>query len=302
MKYRAVSFLKFMLCVVLFGAVYMLVMGFMPFSQAFREISGQLIENPTIASALLMLLPFFWNCFTAYFIIRHASITGEKLFVRLLYVMFFVMHFMPQIAGAESAHVHGVLWYDMMLVTIPGLFALLAALPLMMRFFQNNNMVETASEYNKLNVKDTAIKLGLGGLVFAGTYIVFLLAVQRHFEEYRMFYADTAWMQAAHGENIVGIFYPLFLIPFLRGVASGFFVLPLLSVITRSKFVFTTAICLAVLSHGIMLAAPNPLLPDKVRLLLMASITVTGLLSGIFIGSVLWEKNVKQANTAKKQH
>ena len=105
-----------------------------------------------------------------------------------------------------------------------------------------------------------------------------------------MFYANTPWMQAVHGENIAGIFYPLFTIPFLRGVINGLLMLPLITIITKSKFVFTTAICLLVLAPGVTLVAPNPLLPDTVRLLLMASMTITMLLLGMFIGNVMWEK------------
>ena len=290
MKLATVNFLKFMLCVLLYGVVYILVMVFMPFSQAFTEISQQIAETQTIASTLIMMLPIIWNCFTAYFIIRHASIGGKKLFIRLLCVMFFVVYFMSFALGAESADVHGMPWYDFMLIAIPGLAALLATIPLMIRFFQNKNIVEVAHVCEKLNFKDTAIKIGLGGLVVAGAYILFLFFVQRNFEEYRMFYADTPWMQAVHGENFIGIFYPLFSIPFLRGVINGLLLLPLLTIITKSKFVLTTAICLLVLAPGVALIAPNPLLPDTVRLLHMASMTITMLLLGIFIGNVMWRK------------
>jgi hypothetical protein len=160
----------------------------------------------------------------------------------------------------------------------------------MVRFFQNKDMFEVAGDRKKLNVKDTAIKIGVGGLIVAGTYILFLLTVQRHIEEYRVFYADTAWMQAAHGDNIVGIFHPLFSIPFFRGTVNGLLMLPLLTIITKSKFVFKTAICLVILAPAIALAAPNPLLPDTVRLLLMASMTITMLLLSIFLGNVLWKQ------------
>ena len=291
MKVATVNFLKFMLCVVLYGAVYMLVMVFMPFSQAFTEISRQISETQTLAPTLVMLLPIIWNCFTAYFIIRHANIGKKKLFIRLVCVMFFAVYFLPQALGAESADVHGVLWYDFMLITIPGLVSLLAAIPLMVRFFQNKNIVEAIDKRKKLNVKDTAIKIGLGGLVVAGVYIIFLLAVQRHFEEYRMFYADTAWMQAAHGENIAGIFYPLFSIPFLRGVINGLLMLPMLTIITKNKFVLTTAICLLLLAPAIGFIAPIPLFSDTVRLLHMASMIITMLLLGLFIGNVMWGKS-----------
>jgi len=273
----------------------MLVMVLMPFSQAFTEISLQIAETQTIASTLIMLLPILWNCSITYFIIRHASIGGKKLSIRLVCMMFFVVYFVPQALGAESANVHGMPWYDFMLTTIPGLVSLLATIPLMVRFFQNKNVVEAVGERKKLSVKDTAIKIGLGGLVVAGTYILFLFVVQRHIEEYRMFYADTAWMQAVHGENIVGLFYPLFSIPFLRGVIYGLLMLPLLTIITKSKIVFIIAVCLLVLAPGVALIAPNPLLPDTVRLLLMASMTITMLLLGIFTGNVLWGK--REMNT-----
>ena len=281
-----------MLCVVVYAAVFMIVMGFIPFSQGFTEMYEQMQASQTPMSSLIALLPFIWNCFAACFIIRHASIGGGKLFLRLLYVMFFVMYFMPQIWGAESAGIHGVTVLDLLLIMIPGLFSLLATIPLMIRFFQNKNTVETVGEPSKPTQrfpKNTIIKIGLGGLVFAGAYIIILLAVQRNFEVYRLFYADTAWMQAAHGDNLAGLL-PLFFIPFLRGVTNGFFVLPLLSVIAKNKFVFIIAICLVVIAPGLGNIAPSPLYPDTVRFLLMASMTVVPMSSGIFLGNVLWGK------------
>jgi hypothetical protein len=274
-------------------------MGFMPFSPEFKEISQQMNESQAIASSLIVFLPVIWNCFAACFIIRYARIEGKKLFTRLLYVMFFVVFFMPQIWGAESADVHGVSWLDMMLIVIPGFLSLLAALPLMMKFFHNRNLAETIDERAKLNFKNTAVKIGLCGLMFAGTYIVFLLCVQMRFEVYCMFYADTAWMQAAQGENFTGIL-PLFFIPFFRGVTNAFFVLPLLSMITKSKFVFTTAICLIVLAPGVALTVPIPLFPDTVRFLLMASMIGATLLFGIFTGNVLWGKGGGRTSTKRK--
>ncbi|MCL2081826.1 MAG: hypothetical protein FWH04_01095 [Oscillospiraceae bacterium] len=285
----AINFLKFMLCVVIYGAVYILVMGFMPFSQAFTDISEQIMETQTIASTLTMLLPIIWNCFTAYYIIRRANIGRKKLSIRLLCVMFFVVYFVPQALGAESADAHGMPWYDFMLITIPGLVSLLTAIPLMVKFFYNKDMVEIVDKRENPKVKDTVIKIGIGGLIVAGTYIIFLLTVQRNFEEYRMFYAETAWMQAAHGENIAGIFYPLFSIPFLRGVINGLLILPLLTIITKSKVKSITAICLVLLAPAVAFAAPNPLFPDTVRLLLTASMIITMLLLSIFIGNVMWK-------------
>ena len=293
MRLATVNFLKFMLCVVIYTAVFMIVMAFIPLSQGFAEIYEKMNESQAPASSLVAILPFIWNCFAAYFIIRHASIGGKKLFVRLLYVMFFVMYFMPQIWGAESAEIHGVTKLDMLLIMIPGLFSLLATIPLMMKFFENKNTVETVGERSKLNVKGTAIKIGLGGLVFAGAYILFLLVVQRNFEEYRVFYADTAWMQAAHGENFAGLL-PLFFIPFFRGVTNGFFALPLHSMITKNKFVFIIAICLVVIAPGLGNVAPSPLFPDTVRFLLMASMTGVPMLSGIFLGNLLCNGKTKE--------
>ena len=287
MKPAAINFSKFVLCAVIYSAAYMFAMGIMPFLQAFTEISRQIAETQSIASTLAMLLPIIWNCFTAYFIIRNAGIRSKKLVIRLIIVMFFVVYLVPQSLGAESAGEHGMPWQDSILIAIPGLVSLLATIPLMVRFFQNKNMDEAICEHKKLNTKNTAIRIGLGGLIVAGAYILFLLAVQRHLGEYRMFYAETAWMQAAHGENIAGIFYPLFSIPFLRGIINGILILPLLSIITKSKTKFTTAICLVFLAPAVAFAAPNPLLPDTIRLLHMASMIITMLLLGIYIGNAL---------------
>jgi hypothetical protein len=96
-------------------------------------------------------------------------------------------------------------------------------------------------------------------------------------------------MQAAHGENFAGLLI-LFFIPFFRGVTNGFFILPLLSLITKNKVAFVTAICLVVIAPGIGAVAPGPLYPDTVRFLLMASMTGCMLVFGIFIGNFLWQE------------
>ncbi|MCL2051410.1 MAG: hypothetical protein FWG91_06765 [Lachnospiraceae bacterium] len=285
------NFLKFILCVLVYSIVYMLVIGLIPFSPAFTEITREVSETQTTASTLMMLLPIIWNCFTAYFIIRNANVKGKKLFRSLMFVMFFIVYFFPQALGAEAADVHGMPWHDFILLSIPGLISLLATLPLMVKFFQNKNVADVIGEHEKLKFKQRyAIKIGLGGLLLAGIYILFLLTVQRNVAEYRVFYQDTAWMQAAHGENWPGFFYPLFSIPFFRGIINGVLILPLLPLIKKSKLVFTTAICLVFLAPAIAFGAPNPLFPDTVRLMLMASMIITMLSLGIFTGKVMWKE------------
>ena len=287
--------LKFLLCVMAYGVVFMLVNAFLPFSQGFIEASEQAAEYQSPAMFLAFVF-IFWNCFTAYFIIRHANFCGKKLFVRLFYVMLFVVVFIPGLLAMESAHVHNVMWQDMALIMIPGMLSLLAMIPLMMKFFQNNNAKDTFVEHKKLGFKDTVIKLGLCGLVLLPVLVCSYIINVLGFEEYRAFYADTSWVQAIQGGNPIG-FIPLITIPLFRGILNAFFLLPMLSMITKSKLRFITALCLLVLAPAMTMLVPNPLLPDIVRLLHFASWTGSMLLFGIIAGNILWRSKRQMRNS-----
>lgn len=266
--------LKFLLCVILYIIVFLLAGAFLPYSQKFMEFSEQLVGSTMI----FMLVPILWICFTAYFIIKHASYGGKKLFARLLYVMFFVIFFITCFFALYSVNAFDhMTWLDMVLPMFTGLLALLVTIPLMIKFFKNSYTKDAVTEYKIFCVKNTAIKLGFCGLIYLGAYAVFMFGVQWQFEEFRAFYINTPWAQTLRGENSVGII-PYILFQLIRGVLNGFFVLPMLSIISRSKFVFIIAICLIYLAPGVNHILPNPMIPDIVRYLHLVGMTGSMLL------------------------
>ena len=78
----------------------------------------------------------------------------------------------------------------------------------------------------------------------------------------------------------------------LRGILFGAFVLPLVKMIIKSKFIFITSVCLVYLCTGILLIIPNVLFPDIVRIGHFIEVTSSTLFFGIIVGNVLWKDNI----------
>ena len=291
------TFLKFLLCVLTYTIVLFLASALLPYSQEFLEFSEQL----GLSTMAFMLVPIFWNCFTAYFIVKHANFCGRKLFAHALYVMFFVIFFITYVFALYSVQAfYFMTWLDMILPMFSGLFALLAMIPLMIKLFKNEITKTSVVEHKKLIVKDTLKMLGLCALVYLGAYAIFMFGIQWQFVEFRAFYADTTWAQTLRGENFAGI-VPYILFQLIRGVLNGFFILPMLFIITKSKFVFITAICLIYLAPGINHLLPNPMIPDIVRYLHLVGMTGSMLLFGIVAGNILWGRMCKASFFPKKK-
>jgi len=260
--------------------------GVLPFSQQFVEAGDRMLEhNPALM--LTILVPILWNCFTALFIIKNSNFRGTKLFLNVFYVMFFVIFFITQIGAMYSVNALEMTRLDMILNMISGLFALLVSLPLMVKFFQNKNAPDEAVERKNFDIKAIAIKLGLCGLVYLGAYFIFAFGVQWQFDAFRLFYANTPWGQTAWHGNTAGL-PPFILITAFRGVINGFFILPLLTMITKNKRTFLIAACLTFVAPAINHVAPNPMFPDMVRLAHLIGMTGTMTLFGIVAGNILW--------------
>ena len=278
---------KFLVCVVIYTVVYIIVNAFMPYSQEFME--ANIAEHRSAAMMLLMLVPIFWNCFAAYFIIKNTHFNGTKLFVRLLFVMFFVMFFITYIGAMYSliAFEGNITALDFLFTMIAGLISLLVTIPIMIKFFQNKNEYNITSDSIKNDFKATVVKLGLCGITYFVAYFIFAFFFQWRFEVFRNFYSSTQWGQTAWGGNISGLF-PFLSITFIRGILNGIFILPLVSMITQSKYKFVTAICLVCIAPAMNHIPPNPIFPDTVRLVHLGGMTGTMLLFSLVAGNILW--------------
>jgi len=282
--------LKFLLSVAVYAFAFIVASGFMPYSNGFLEFSDLILEEHPIAM-LSQLVNFAWICFTIYFIIKHTHYAGKKLFVRMLYVLFFTMFFITFLGAMYSvdAFEGRVTRLDFLLVMLTGLISLLPTLLLMIKLFGNKDEKTTIIENSKLDIKTVVVILGICGLVYFVAYFIFAYLVQWQFEEFRNFYSDTQWGRAAWGGDYSGLF-PWLSITILRGILNGLFVLPLLSMITKNKRTFLVGLCLIYLAPAINHIAPNPMFPDTVRLLHLAAMTGSMLSFGIIVGNILWGK------------
>jgi hypothetical protein len=277
-----------MVSVVVYTVVFFAASAFMPYSQGFMESNDLLLdENPT--AILFHLVNFLWICFTIYFIIRNTPYAGKKLFIRLLYIMFFTIFFITFIGAMYSVEAFEgrITRLDYLFVMLTGLFSLLATIPIMIKFFGNKFIDNEIVQNRKIDIKTIAANLGICGLVYLVAYFIFAYLVQWQFEEFRNFYSDTQWGRAAWSGDRAGLL-PWLSITVFRGILNGLFVLPLMSMITKNRRIFIIGLCLIYLAPAINHIAPNPIFPDAIRFLHLAGMTGTMLLFGVIIGNILW--------------
>ena len=278
--------LKLFLSIIVYTIMFLIGNAILPFSPEFREL-GTL----TGSMQLFILINSAWVCFTIYFIIRNTKYNGIKLFVNLLFIMFFVQCFMTQIETLFFTYAFPVLTkLDIVFIMIASLFPLLATVPLLMKFFQNkDNMIDPI----KINIKNILVKLGIIGIIYLFVYMIFGYFVAWQFEELRVFYSGTTGKLSFFGQLHNNVMTNPVIYPFqvLRGILFGAFVLPLIKMIIKSKFIFITSVCLVYLCTGIMLIIPNVLFLDIVRIGHFIEVTSSMLFFGIIVGNVLWKDN-----------
>ena len=279
--------LKFALSVFVYAIAFMIAGAFLPYSEGFLEI---MTEQPPVAF-LIQFVSFVWVCFAIYFIVKHTPYAGKKLFFRTLYILFLTMFFITFLGAMYSADAFDgkVTRLDFLSVMLTGLFSLLVTIPLMIRFFGNKSEAIAVIEIKKLDIKTTAQFLAFCGVLYMAVYFLFAFFVQWQFADFREFYGDTQWGQAAWGDDNSGLFAWLS-ITLIRGMLNGLFVLPLLAMITQNKRVFIIGLCLIYLAPALSHLSPNPMFPDTVRYLHLVAMAGSMLLFGLIVGNVLWKK------------
>jgi len=239
---------------------------------------------------LFILLIAAFVCFTIYFIIRHSHFDGKKLFLNIVFVLFFAQLFMGQIETLLFGHAFPALTkLDVVLIMLAGLLPLLATVPLMVKFFQNK---DATIERMEINIKSFLIKLVVIGIVYACIYMIFGYFVAWQFEELRIFYSGSPeklgfWEQILNNDPVI------FPFQILRGMLFVIFVMPLKNMISTKK-AFITSICLVYIYLGVVLIVPNVLFPDMVRMGHLLELTSSMLLFGIIVGNILFEKKLNK--------
>ncbi|MDR0878252.1 MAG: hypothetical protein LBN21_09375 [Treponema sp.] len=280
------TILKLLLSIGIYSLVFVLANAILPFSQGFRELGSS--ENPL--SFLFLLIISAWTCFTIYFIIKNTQLTGNKLFLNTLFIMFFVQYFMTQIETLFFNTAFQVLTrLDVLYIMLAGLFPLLATIPLLIKFFQSK---KSALEVKAINPKTTTLKLGIIGILYLCVYMLFGYFVAWQFEELRIFYSGSPEKLSFFGQLLNNIKTNPVIYPFqiIRGILFGTAIVILRNLLPNNKKVFIIAVCLVYLCTAIQLIVPNPLFPDKVRIAHLLEMASSMLLFGIIAGEILWEK------------
>jgi len=281
-------FLKISVSVIVYTVVFILANVLLPFSQRFRELGSS--ENPM--GSLFMLISNAWICFTIYYIIKHTTMRGIKLFLNILFVLFFVQCFMTQIETLFFREAFPILTKsDVICIIFAGFFPLLATIPLLMKFFQNKIVI---TEKEKLNEKSIVLKIGIIGIIYLFIYMLFGYFVAWQFEELRVFYSGSSEKLSFCGQilNNLQTNSIIFSFQILRGILFGIFIIPLISMVNQNKITFIISVCLVYLCTAIVLIIPNVLFPDTVRLAHFIEMTSSMLLFGIIVGNILWEKKI----------
>jgi hypothetical protein len=167
-----------------------------------------------------------------------------------------------------------------------GFFPLLVTIPLLMRYFQNKN---AAFETAKINWKVTLPKLGIIGIIFCCVYYIFGYLISWQFEEVRVFYSGLGDAPPQfHKYSLL-----LFPVQILKGILFGACVIPIKSMVHKSRTAFIIGVCLVYLSVGLMLLSPNALFPDTVRYANLIEMLISMLLFGIIVGYMMWGEKLR---------
>jgi len=281
--------LKWVLCVIVYTSVFLIINGIVPYSQVFTESSGS--EDPS--SLLFFLIYSIWVCFAIYYIIRNSSLKGLKLYFSTVFVLFFIQSFMTQIETLFFIEAFPkLLVLDVVLFMLRDLLSLLVTVPLMIKFFQNKDVLIVKVEINTISI---LIKLGIIGIIYTFVYMIFGYFVAWQFTELRIFYSGSPEKlsfidQLINNINTNPVIYPFQL---LRGILFGFFIVPLLYMINK-KITFIISVCLTYLCTGIVLIIPNVLFPDMVRYGHLVEMISSMLLFGIIVGIIMWNNKNRQ--------
>jgi hypothetical protein len=279
------TFGKLLLSLIVYILAYFIASALMPYSTGFKELSAN------VDSSIFLFFPVnaAWVCGTMYFIIKNTRYTGKKLFINVLVTVFFVQCFMTQIETLFFGSAFPVVTRpDAVLIMLSNLIPLLVTLPLEIKFFQN----EPVEIEEKIIInKNIIIRLGLIGILYLCVYMLFGYYVAWQFEALRVFYTDSPekagfWGQMAYNMRNNPVIFPFQII---RGILFGIFVLPLTNMLTKSKTIFITGVCLVYVSTAALLIIPNPLFPDTVRLAHLIEMASSMLLFGIITGHILWK-------------
>jgi len=275
---------KLVLCIIVYAIVFIAANALMPFSQGFKELA-----TTGNSSGILFILVFAaWVCFTVFFIIRNTHWNGIKLFINIVFVVFFIQSFMMQIETMFFGSAFPAFQkLDIIFVTLIGLFPVLAVVPLLIKFFQNKDSV---FENNKINTKTILIRLGVIGVIYLFVYMVFGYFVAWQFEELRVFYSGSPeklsfWGQTVNNFKTTPIIFPFQII---RGILFGVAIIPIRNMLSKNKIIFIISVCLLYLCTAIQLIIPNALFPDVVRLAHLVEMSSSMLLFGIVVGNILW--------------
>jgi hypothetical protein len=184
---------------------------------------------------------------------------------------------------------------DIILIMFAGLFPLLGAIVLLVKFFQNKN---TVYEESKLNGKDIIIKLGIIGIIYLCVYMLFGYFVAWQFEELRLFYSGSTEKLSFWGQMANNIRTNPIIIPFqiVRGVLFGLAIIPIKNMVNKNRKDFIISVCLIYLCTAIVLIIPNVLFPNMVRIAHLIEMSSSMLLFGIIVGYILWNNRSKKTS------
>jgi hypothetical protein len=276
--------LKFTLCIFVYTIVFILANLILPFSQILKDLGDS--ENPL--TLLFMLLYNAWICFTIYFIMKNTNLRGKKLFLNLVFIMFFVQSFMMHMETLFFGNpLLNITKLDSILIMLGGLFPLLATVPLSIMFFQNKDIVMEKIE-TKINLKYIFIKLGIIGIAYLCSYVLFGFLVTWLFEAYKTHYGEAIL-------NTPNVYLNAF-IQILRGILYGVFIVPLMKII-KTKREFILGVCMVYVCTGIQLTIPNKLISDQLRIAYIIEVTGAMLLFGIIAGNILWWNKKQKTST-----
>ena len=285
------TIIKLLVAVCVYTVIFMIANAVLPFSAEFAELKNS-TGNP--AALLYLLFNNAWICFTIFYIIKNSNYPKMKMFISILFVMFFIQPFLVQIETLLFSYAFITLSkMDIIFIMAAGFLPLAGVLPLLFKFFYVDS---TAHIKNKLLIKDAIIKIGLIVVIYLCIYMLFGYFVAWQFKELRLFYTGSIEKLSFFGQMENNLKNNPVIIPFqiLRGILFGLAIIPIKKMFNKNKINFIICVCLIYLSAAIVLIIPNVLFPNIVRIAHLIEMCSSMLLFGIIAGVII--HNIKNKN------
>ncbi|SHE79150.1 hypothetical protein [Dysgonomonas macrotermitis] len=260
------DFFKVALLTVIVSIIFIGISIAVPYSQSFREISG---DSGLTGIATLLILNLFC-CYTIFYVIRNSTLSGIKTIICLSISLPCVYIFMTQIETLFFISAFPALTkMDVLLIMFSNSVPLVIGILIGNKIFARkekiiNYEIESKTLFSK---KGLIAKIFIIGFLYAIIYFLFGYFVAWQSEDLRIFYSGSP-LKDSFIEKLISNFKEdpfIYLFQIVRGILFALFISPIVFLFSNKSKTLLVSIILIYATTALCLIIPNKLFPDSVR-------------------------------------